>query len=417
MAESFVTEQATQQQEVRGHSLVAQPDTHLDRLLLQSNLEEPWFKSIIRGIRETLNPPKLPPLEITSRPVEGAYFGNLNQEPWYKSIVRNIRELINPPKLPPLELTSRPIEGADFGNLDKVERPWFQSFVANIRDTIHPPKLPPLEVTSKPVEVGTIWGAYGGGETRSGAVSLAIHAAILALLMIGLRSTLVKSPAKNRDMTPIYLPDYKPKLPPAANKAGGGGGGGQKMPTPVSKGAPPKFAPKPFVPPALSVPKPKLPTPPEISAQAPPVIAPDYGDPLSKLADLSGGQGQHGLGSGTGGGLGKGNGDGYGDGSGGGTGGGAFRVGGDVSAPILVSKVEPEYSEEARKAKFSGAVLLSLVVDANGLPRNIHVVRPLGLGLDEKAIEAVMKWRFRPGMKGGRPVATQATVEVTFRLL
>jgi periplasmic protein TonB len=61
--------------------------------------------------------------------------------------------------------------------------------------------------------------------------------------------------------------------------------------------------------------------------------------------------------------------------------------------------------------------LLSLVVDANGTPRDIHVVRQLGLGLDEKAIEAVMKWRFRPGMKGGRAVATQATVEVTFRLL
>ena len=56
--------------------------------------------------------------------------------------------------------------------------------------------------------------------------------------------------------------------------------------------------------------------------------------------------------------------------------------GGDVSAPILVAKVEPEYSEEARKAKYSGTVLLSIVVDVNGMPRNIHVVRPLGLGLD-----------------------------------
>ena len=356
---------------------MAQPDSHLDRLLIQSNLDEPWYKSIVRGIRETINPPKLPPLEVTSRP----------------------------------------IEGADFGDLKRFEQPWFKSFIANIRDTISPPKLPPLEVTSKPVEVGTIWGAYGGGETRSGAVSLVIHIAILALLMVALRKTVFTPQPKHLDSTVVYLPDYKPKLPPAATRSGGGGGGGQKMPTPVSKGAPPKPALKPFVPPALAVPQPKLPVVPEISAQGPQITADNYGDPLSKLADLSGGQGAHGLGSGTGGGLGKGNGDGYGNGSGGGTGGGAFRVGGDVSAPVLVSKVEPEYSEEARKAKFSGAVLLSLVVDANGVPRDIHVVRQLGLGLDEKAIEAVMRWRFRPGMKGGRPVATQATVEVTFRLL
>ncbi len=95
----------------------------------------------------------------------------------------------------------------------------------------------------------------------------------------------------------------------------------------------------------------------------------------------------------------------------------AYQIGSDVSAPVLVSKIEPEYSEEARKAKHSGSVLLSLEVNAEGLPRNVQVVRPLGLGLDEKAIDAVMKWRFRPGMKSGRAVATQAQVEVSFRLL
>jgi TonB family protein len=98
-------------------------------------------------------------------------------------------------------------------------------------------------------------------------------------------------------------------------------------------------------------------------------------------------------------------------------GGGASHIGCGVSAPTLISKTEPEYSEEARKAKYSGSVLLSIVVDANGLPRDIKVARPLGFGLDEKAIEAVMKWRFRPGMKGGRAVAVRAQVEVTFRLL
>ena len=93
------------------------------------------------------------------------------------------------------------------------------------------------------------------------------------------------------------------------------------------------------------------------------------------------------------------------------------RVGGDVSPPVLISKVEPEYSAAAHKAKYSGSVLVSLVVDANGLPQDIHVVRPVGLGLDEKAVEAVTQWRFHPGTKSGRPVPILAQVEVTFRPL
>ena len=96
---------------------------------------------------------------------------------------------------------------------------------------------------------------------------------------------------------------------------------------------------------------------------------------------------------------------------------GPYRVGGDVSAPILVSKTEPEYSEAARSVCKQGKVLLSLVVGADGIAQGFHVLRPLGSGLDEKAIEAIKKWRFRPGMKGGRFVATQATIEVTFGFL
>jgi TonB family protein len=123
------------------------------------------------------------------------------------------------------------------------------------------------------------------------------------------------------------------------------------------------------------------------------------------------------MGKGSGGGVGNGNGNGYGDGSGGGMGGGVFRIGGGVSAPMVLSKTEPEYSEEARKAKYQGTVVLMIIVDEKGMPQNIRVVRPLGLGLDEKAIEAVQKWRFRPAMKDGHAVKVEATVEVNFRLL
>ena len=365
------------EKEIVEHLPEAQPDTHLDRLLMSTDIEEPWYKSIGRGLRDTFNPPKLPPLELTSKPVDDGEFSGINS----------------------------------------VEEPWFKSLISNVRDLISPPKLPPLEVTSKPVEVGSIWGAYGGGQSRSLGAAFLIQIGAIALLLLIFRTPIVQK--KMHQVTDIYFPvqAYKPKLPPAAQKAGGGGGGGMHDPKPVSRGEAPKFAPKTFVPPTMAIPQPKLPVTPTITAQAPQIVDNQYGDPLAKLSENSGGPGSQGLGGGKGGGIGNGSGDGFGDGSGGGQGGGAYRIGGDVSAPILVAKVEPEYSEEARKAKYSGTVLLSIVVGVDGLPRNVHVVRPLGLGLDEKAIEAVMKWRFRPGMKGGHAVPTAAQVEVNFRLL
>lgn len=96
---------------------------------------------------------------------------------------------------------------------------------------------------------------------------------------------------------------------------------------------------------------------------------------------------------------------------------GIYHIGGDVSAPVLINKVEPEYTEEARAACIEGTVILSVVIDAQGLPRDIHVRHSLDPGLDTKAIQAIMKWRFRPGMRLGRAVATQANAEVNFRLL
>jgi TonB family protein len=97
--------------------------------------------------------------------------------------------------------------------------------------------------------------------------------------------------------------------------------------------------------------------------------------------------------------------------------GSAPRLSREGTRPRLLTKVEPEYSEEARAAKIDGAVVLSVVIDRSGRPVNLRVIRGLGLGLDERAIAAVAQWRFEPGRENGEPVDVQATVEVNFRLL
>ena len=96
---------------------------------------------------------------------------------------------------------------------------------------------------------------------------------------------------------------------------------------------------------------------------------------------------------------------------------GPYRIGGGVSQPVPIYRPDPDYSEEARKARVQGTVILAIVVDEEGNPRNVRVVKPLGMGLDEKAIETVEKWRFRPGMKDGHPVKVMAQIGVNFRLL
>jgi len=123
-----------------------------------------------------------------------------------------------------------------------------------------------------------------------------------------------------------------------------------------------------------------------------------------------------GIGSGRGGGVGSGEGPGVGEGRGGGIGGGIYRVGGGVSAPRPIFDPDPEYSEEARKAKFQGIVLLSAIIGSDGRPRELRIVRSLGMGLDQKALDAVGKWRFAPGTKDNHPVSVQVNIEVAFRL-
>jgi len=170
--------------------------------------------------------------------------------------------------------------------------------------------------------------------------------------------------------------------------------------------------------------KPKLAMDPAINVQANITLPdnptlPNLGVTKSpNVSVLSGGQGSgSGIGTGSGGGIGSGNGNGYGPGTGGGAGGGLYHVGGGVSAPVPLNSVEAEFSDEARRAKYQGVCLISLIVDAQGNPQNPRVLRALGMGLDEKALEAVRKYKFKPALKDGRtPVPVMITVEVNFRL-
>jgi protein TonB len=307
--------------------------------------------------------------------------------------------------------------------LNDVETPWWQSLRDNIRDLIEFNKLPPLQTTSKPVAVRDIWGDYRYGKF-SAPMSVALHILVIGALLWGGKAAVKAVNPALHDKLFVSLEEIKPYVPsPAKGKMQGGGGGGDRSPDPASKGHPPKFAAEQFAPPVVvnRAVDPKLtvePTvigPPEIKLAS---NLSQMGDPMGVIGPPSNGTGYGGgIGSGLGGGVGSGDGGGVGPGSGGGFGGGAFRVGGGVSPPIPIYKIEPEFTEAARKAKYQGTVLVAIVVDADGHVRDPRIVKAVGLGLDEKALEAVRQWKFKPGMKDGRAVPVYAQIEVTFRLL
>ena len=297
----------------------------------------------------------------------------------------------------------------------------WKSLFRNIDDFFFPKKLPPLVLTSKPVPVRDIWGFYnykGRGAAGSTVIHVLAVAVIIAATYLGRR---IVDVAKPKETVLLIAPDDLPALPVSKTVSGGGGGGGDRDKLQASQGRLPKQSMQQITPPMAVVRnlQPKLEVAPTIVA--PPLPQPnlaDLGDPLSHLPSVpSNGTGYGGgIGSGNGGGVGSGEGPGFGPGHGGGTGGGAFRVGGGVSAPKAIYSPDPEYSEEARKVKHMGTVVLWLVVGPDGKPRDIKVLRTLGLGLDEKAIEAVKNWRFDPAKKDGKPVAVQINVEVNFHL-
>lgn len=209
---------------------------------------------------------------------------------------------------------------------------------------------------------------------------------------------------------------------------GGGGGGGNKMPEPPKKAELPGKE-KITVPvekkpdPVPEPPKPEPPPAEDLVIPAKSMAAAEQAlvGTISTEAPPSPSQGSGsggGAGTGTGSGIGPGQGSGLGLGTGGGTGGGAYRPGAGITLPEVITEVKPAYTAEAMRAKVQGVVWLECIVMPDGTVGSVKITKSLDpvFGLDEQAIAAARKWRFKPGMRQGQPVPVIITIELTFTL-
>lgn len=301
------------------------------------------------------------------------------------------------------------------------EPPVWVSLWQSVRDVFFPVKLPPLQLTSQPVPVPDRMAVKPNPWAIAISTTFNISVLLFAIwLGIHVVRKIVNQPVQ---ATNIDVGDYN--APKSKIAAGGGGGGGDRSPIEANKGKLPEKMKDPITPPQpQTMDKPKLPELAAINVQKNIQLPDNMNMPMIgmhssanvTLASAGGGNGA-GMGSGSGGGMGPGSGNGYGPGSGGNTGGGVYQVGGRISSPTLIYQPEAEFSDEARRAKYQGVCLIGLIVDAQGNPQNIHVVRALGMGLDEKAMAAVRLYKFKPALKDGKtPVPVMVTIEVDFHL-
>src|SRR3984957_8436670 len=285
------------------------------------------------------------------------------------------------------------------------EEPVWVGLWESVKDVFFPVKLPPLGLTSTPIPVPDRM-AVKANPWAVGISSTLNIAVLLLFIWLGTRAirNYVNPPTQT---TNIDLSDYKG--PKAAKQAGGGGGGGDRSIVDANKGKLPERAKVDVTPPQpQTLDTPKIPVLPTINVQKN-IQLPD--NPNMPMIGMSNSPNVVMPSAGSG------NGNGYGPGSGGNAGGGVYQVGGGISAPTVIHSVEAEFSDEARRAKYQGVCMVSLIVDAQGNPQNIHVARALGMGLDEKAIEAIKQYKFKPALKDGKTaVPVMITIEVDFRL-
>jgi periplasmic protein TonB len=304
-----------------------------------------------------------------------------------------------------------------------TERPLWCELYESIHERMFPQKLPPLQLTSTPVPVPDRMAT----NTNPWAVGTAtlVNGGILAiLLLIGVRAVIRPTPTSGPN-SKFHLDDFPLFAPLKADSAHGGGGGGTNDNIEANKGRLPKLDMDSLV--KLQVPTldhPKLAVdnsiavPPEIKLPDNPAMPMIGVHSSANVTVISGGPGSHdGIGIGMNGGDGPGDGPGWGPGSRGGAGDGIYTPGtGGVSQPIPIFTPEAEFSDEARRQKYQGVCRISGIIDAQGNPQNPRIVQRLGMGLDEKALEAVLKYRFKPARKDGKPVPVRISVMVNFRL-
>jgi protein TonB len=263
---------------------------------------------------------------------------------------------------------------------------------------------------------GNIWSQHRAAMPRF--LSVLLHATLVFVLLIPQAPTLRPLP-----MGIVNIAFAEHLVAPVIEKDSGGGGGGRHAPTPASLGRLPKPSDRQLVPPDPEPPKNIDPT---VVVEAT-IVAPNLplpqlnlvslGDPEGIPGPPSPGPGNgYGIGTGDGHGVGPGDGPGTGEGEGGNFGGGKLGIKGALKNPVLVKQILPEYSEEARKARFQGSVILDTIIREDGSVQIDRIARGLGFGLDEKAIEAVLQWKFEPGRINGKPVPMHLYVEVNFNL-
>ncbi|HKA19731.1 MAG TPA: energy transducer TonB [Blastocatellia bacterium] len=269
------------------------------------------------------------------------------------------------------------------------------------------------------------------------AIGIVVYAVFFGAILI-LWSIHAKAKDVGQEELEVHMinpDDFKQQqieMPKAEKKAGGGGGGGRETPTPASKGQLPKFS---LTPPIIA-PRPEpTPRPPSLPVPETVMVDPRLEPKRDELAltglpngvpgPPSAGPGSGGgMGDGKGGGMGPGDGRGVGPGSGYNMGGGGPSLGGGNGAPatsvdqqpILLNNPQPRYTEEARKNKIQGTVLVRVLIGSDGTVKRVVVVRPLPDGLDEQAIQAAYQLRFKPAMKSGQPVSFWKPVAIEFNL-
>jgi TonB family protein len=266
------------------------------------------------------------------------------------------------------------------------------------------------------------------------AVSGTLHAGVIAAVV--LITTFGLAPTATTLVTDSRAEDLHMVFIATPGPGGGGGGGGLRQPAPPPKAlregrhtlsSPlPVRRPPPPVEPAVTPPEP--PPQPLKSEPLPTIVAPiitapaDNRDRIGVLQQAktevdSRGPGQGGgVGTGKGTGIGEGDGTGVGEGSGGGTGGGPYRPGSGIEPPRLLREVKADYTDEGRRLGIKGEVVLELIVRRDGTVSDVKVLRRLGSGLDDRAIQAVRQWRFAPATRHGTPVDVIVQVAVEFNL-